>query len=173
MAKFAFFVLCAQALFIQSIYSQCIQQQSVYNGGCSGGLPSIPSIPISQPGCGISNIGYGNLGGLSNIGGLSNLGGLSNINGLSNLGGLSNIGYTSNAIVSNGYGSNANGGYGGSGYGEIVAIGDLGVGGQTLVNGNLPASGIATFNGAVPAGGYVTIIGSNPGICSCQCPGLY
>ncbi|CAG9134251.1 unnamed protein product [Plutella xylostella] len=147
MAKFAFFVLCAQALLIQSIYSQCVQQ------------------PINS--CG--GLSYGGLSGLNGLGGVS-CGGLNGLGGIYNglgLGGLNN------GIIGNGaYGASSYSGYGGSGVGEIAALGQLGVGGQTYINGNLPTSGAVSFSAELPAAGLVTIVGNNPGICSCACPGL-
>ncbi|CAG9134255.1 unnamed protein product [Plutella xylostella] len=149
MFKLAVIAFCAQAL-VQTAYSQCIPSLGAAN------LNFVPNININSLGssnCGLNSLGASNIA-LNSLGGpninVNSLGG-PNIN-VNSLGGQT--------------------GYGGSGTGEFVAVGELPVTGMTAVDGSVPVYGIVQFNGNIPAGGIVTVLGNTPNICSCSCPGL-
>lgn len=68
-----------------------------------------------------------------------------------------------------GYKISCDAGYGGIGFGNLAAMGELPVTGSTVVAGQVPIIGIVEFYGNAPAAGSVFMAGN----CGCGCNSPY
>ncbi|CAH0717864.1 unnamed protein product, partial [Brenthis ino] len=123
----------------------CLQAclvQNVYSQWCGAG-PAYGLATFAEPcGCGYGDFGYFGPGAYAGYGM-----------------GLGAPGLGPYAFPS------AAGAYGGEGIGDVAIIGQMPVGGTTVIGGQVPILGAVEFGGAVPAAGAVTIAGS----CGCGC----
>ncbi|CAK1602937.1 unnamed protein product [Parnassius mnemosyne] len=139
----AIILFCAQVIFVQNAYSQCL--------GAGIGLGYAPGFAAEYSlGCGSAlnnEFTYGpGLGFGYGLGGPVGLGAPAGIVGPA---------------------------YGGAGIGDVAVAGEMGVAGNTLIAGQVPILGAVRFCGEVPAGGVVSIAGSCDGNCGCGCNGPY